>query len=61
MTRLPLTEQLALAETKRIFQVYDRHTGLNLGKPLGTRKAAHTKVDRLDNAYGAYRYGVRTI
>lgn len=41
------------------YQVYDRHTGLNVGKPLATRAAASRKVDRLDNAYGAYRYGVR--
>ena len=43
------------------YQVYDRHTGLSVGKPLATRVAASRKVDRLDNAYGAYRYGVKAV
>lgn len=41
-----------------MYQVIDRHTGLPVGKPCKTRVAASRKVDRLDNAYGAYRYYV---
>lgn len=43
------------------YQVYDRHTGYPVGRPLNTRAAANRKVDRLDNAYGAYRYYVQIV
>lgn len=44
-----------------MYQVYDRHTGLNVGKPSKSLRAASAKVDRLDNAYGGYRYGWRRV
>lgn len=43
------------------YQVYDRHTGLSVGKPSKTLKAASSKVDRLDNIYGGYRYGYKAV
>lgn len=42
----------------KLYQVYDRHTGKDIGKPLSL-PAAIRKVDRLDNQYGGYRYGKR--
>ena len=45
-----------LGEEKEKWNVYDTHTKQNVGKPVSSRKAATRKVDRLDNAYGAYRY-----
>lgn len=54
-----ITSPQERAAATRTYQVYDRHTDLNVGTPLATRAAASRKVDRLDNAYGAYRYGVR--
>lgn len=44
-----------------MFQVYDRHTGTTVGKPVKSRTAARESVDRRDNAYGAYRYGYRAV
>lgn len=43
------------------YQVVDLHTGLNVGKPHATRNSASNKVDRLDNAYGGYRYTVKAV
>lgn len=43
-----------------IFQVIDRQTGRIVGT-YKNRNRARTQVDKLDNAYGAYRYSVRTI
>lgn len=42
-----------------LYIVIDRHTGLQVGCAHKTRVSASRKVDRLDNAYGAYRYSVR--
>ena len=43
-----------------IWQVIDNHTGAAMGKPM-KRRAASRKVDRLDLAYGAYRYSVKQV
>lgn len=43
------------------FEVIDRHTAQRVGKLYSTRVAASRAVDRLDNAYGAYRYFARSI
>ena len=39
-----------------MYNIIDRHTGMIIGKPVKSLRAALRKVDRLDNAYGAYRY-----
>lgn len=41
-----------------IFVVIDRHTGLQVAGPFATRRRARAAADRLDLAYGAYRYTV---
>jgi hypothetical protein len=43
-----------------VWQVIDNHTGAAIGKPM-KRRAAGRKVDRLDLAYGAYRYSVKQV
>lgn len=40
---------------KEFFQIVDKHTGNVVGRQP-TRKRATTRVDKLDNEYGAYRY-----
>lgn len=44
-----------------MFIVYDRQTRKTVGKPYQDRNRARRRADRLDNEYGAYRYGVRTL
>lgn len=44
-----------------MYQVFDRHTGSNVGKPLKTYRSARNKCDRLDLKYGAIRYGIREV
>jgi hypothetical protein len=41
--------------------VIDRHTGLQVGKPYTSLSRARARVDKLDNAYGAYRYSVKML
>jgi len=44
------------------FVVIDAHTGQRVGKPYTgrhARKRARTRMDKLDNEYGAYRYQVK--
>ena len=41
------------------YEVYDTKTGKAVGKPYNSRKRARSRADKLDNIYGAYRYGVR--
>jgi len=43
------------------YEVYDRQTGKIVGGPYSDRKKARSRADKLDNEYGAYRYGVRAI
>jgi hypothetical protein len=43
------------------YQVIDGRTGLPVGKPYTSYSKALARVDKLDNAYGAYRYSVRAI
>lgn len=40
--------------------VIDRHTKQQVGKPYTTAQGARRAVDRLDNAYGAYRYTAKS-
>ena len=39
------------------YNVIDRKTGMVMGT-YGTSKGAHRKADKLDQDYGAHRYGV---
>jgi len=39
-----------------MYNVIDRQTQQIVGKPVKSLRAACRKVDRLDNAYGGYRY-----
>jgi len=41
-----------------MFRVYDRHSKAYVGKPYKSLTRARSRVDTLDNAYGAYRYSV---
>ena len=44
------------------FVIIDAHTGERVGKPYtgkNARKRARTRMDKLDNEYGAYRYQVK--
>ena len=41
--------------------VIDRQTGLQVGRSFVISSKAYAKRDRLDNAYGAYRYYVKGI
>lgn len=49
------------SDVQSLFVVIDRQSGKQVGQPCKTRIAASRKVDRLDNAYGAYRYYVLPI
>lgn len=42
------------------YQVIDRHTQIVIGT-YKTRSRASNKVDKLDNAYGGYRYSVKLL
>jgi hypothetical protein len=45
-----------------MYIVIDTRTGLQATRTIyKTRRAASRAVDRLDNAYGAYRYQVRNV
>lgn len=44
-----------------MFVVIDRHTGKQVGKAYSTKAGARRAVDRLDNAYGAYRYSAKEV
>jgi hypothetical protein len=41
--------------------IIDRQTGQQVGGTYKSRVRASRRVDQLDNAYGAYRYAVRTV
>lgn len=59
-----VAEDLAQQIEKPVqYEVYDRRTGLAVkGRgPYNTGRAARTVRDKLDNAYGGYRYGARPI
>lgn len=43
-----------------MYQVIELKTGFVIGT-YSTRKRARNKADKLDNAYGAYAYTVRSI
>ena len=43
------------------YVVIDRHTQQQVGGRYQSRSRARARVDKLDNAYGAYRYSVRTL
>lgn len=48
-------------ETPVRFAIIDTRTGNQVGSLYTNRKRAVSRADKLDNAYGAYRYTVRTI
>ena len=41
--------------------IVDTQTGLQVGNPYKDRKRCATRVDKLDNDYGAYRYRKQQI
>jgi len=43
------------------YKIIDKQTGQQVGKDYTSRRRASNRVDKLDNAYGAYRYSVRAI
>lgn len=43
------------------FVIIDRQTKLQVGGEYATYKRAKGKADRLDNAYGGYRYYVKEM
>ena len=43
------------------FEVYDKKTGEKVGGPYTSRSRARRVVDKKDNEYGAYRYGMRVV
>lgn len=43
------------------YVIIDRHTMQQVGKRYSNRSRARARVNKLDNAYGAYRYSVRTL
>ena len=45
------------SENKK-YRIKDRQTGNMVGGLYVTQRRARRRVDRLDNAYGAYRYSV---
>ena len=49
------------AQQTKTYMVIDRHTGQQVGGTYKSRVRASRRVDQLDNAYGAYRYAVRTV
>lgn len=56
----PQERAAAQARTQQ-YAVYDKHTGAQVGKPYSSRARAAARRDKLDNEYGAYRYGVRPL
>ncbi len=52
------------ADVEGPFVIIDRQTGERVGKPYTgktARKRARTRMDKLDNEYGAYRYQVKRL
>ena len=43
------------------FEVYDKDTQLPVSRPLASKTTAHRRCDKLNNAYGRYRYIVRYV
>lgn len=43
------------------FQIYDTKTGDLVGKPYSSRKRAITRINKLDDEYGAARYRYKKI
>jgi hypothetical protein len=52
----------AVTETSTpvVYVVIDGQTGNQVGGEYKSRSRASARVDKLDNAYGAYRYRVQT-
>ena len=42
-----------------MYKIIDKHTGLQIGKDYQNRVKANKRADKLDNAYGTYRYLVK--
>lgn len=47
--------------TKYAYAVIDRQTGEQVGKPYTSKNRARSRMDKLDNEYGGYRYSVKQI
>lgn len=43
------------------YAIVDRKTGEQVGNPYTSKSRARTRVDKLDNEYGGYRYSVKEI
>ena len=43
------------------YAIIDRKTGKQVGQLHTSKQRARSRVDTLDNAYGGYRYSVRTV
>lgn len=50
-----------MAITKELYQIIDRQTGKQIGGVYLDRQRARHRADKLDLAYGAIRYSVKTI
>lgn len=46
---------------KKLWEIFDRKEKKVIGQPYSNRRRASTRVDKLDNEYGAYRYQVRPV
>jgi len=44
-----------------MYRIVDTKTGQQVGKNYKSRSRARAQADKLDNAYGAYRYIVRIV
>jgi hypothetical protein len=44
-----------------MYEIIDNQTGLRVGGTYTNRRRARTRADKLDLAYGAYRYTVRPV
>jgi hypothetical protein len=44
-----------------MYIIIDRKTGCQVGGPYKSRSRASNRVDKLDNAYGGYRYTIKLI
>jgi len=61
MTKLYLVSNETSQVIKQpVFYIVDLRTGEQVGSDYKSRSRASARADKLDNAYGAYRYQVRS-
>lgn len=48
-------------KTLQGWQIVDRHTKAVVSALYGNSSRARARADKLDNQYGAYRYGTETV